>query len=276
MNHQPRKVRGGIRLRSTTDDLRRNPPAAWILEALDESFAPDRRVAGLTYAVDGQVRTLEIHPGCVEAVVQCTRERPHRVEILLPVVPSGGWVQVAERMAREARIAARLAAGRVPASLAGIFRECGLSPVADELNINCTCRSKRPCKHAAAALFLAAEHVSAEPMRYFDLRGTSAEDLLGKLRQARMLDAQGQATAHARLNIDDVREHPPLEACTESFWRCPRPLSDAESAQMPPHLPHALLRRLGLSPMQGKFPMAGLLETIYDDVTAAARDTAGD
>jgi hypothetical protein len=41
---------------------------------------------------------------------------------------------------------------------------------------------------------------------------------------------------------------------------------------MPPHLPHALLRRLGQSTMVGKFPFAGLLETIYDDVARNATE----
>ena len=48
------------------------------------------------------------------------------------------------------------------------------------------------------------------------------------------------------------------------------PLKDADRAPMPTHLPHTLLRRLGISPMNGKFPMVGLLETIYDDVSVAA------
>jgi hypothetical protein len=45
---------------------------------------------------------------------------------------------------------------------------------------------------------------------------------------------------------------------------------------MPAHLPHTLLRRLGISPMDGKFPMVGLLETIYDDVSKVAREQRTD
>jgi hypothetical protein len=36
-------------------------------------------------------------------------------------------------------------------------------------------------------------------------------------------------------------------------------------------VPHALLRRLGPSPMNGRFPLVGLLASVYDTVAAAAR-----
>jgi uncharacterized Zn finger protein len=107
-------------------------------------------------------------------------------------------------------------------------------------------------------------------MLFFELRGTTTEDLLGKLRQARTLDAKGQAVAHASVHRDDLPIVLPVEDCLEDFWRCPHPVQDADSSSMPHHLPHALLRRLGQSTMVGKFPFAGLLETIYDDVARNA------
>ena len=96
--------------------------------------------------------------------------------------------------------------------------------------------------------------------------------LLIKLRQARTLDAKGEARAHASIREDDVPNLPALEDCLEDFWRSPHSLKEADQAPMPAHLPHTLLRRLGISPMEGKFPMVGLLETIYDDVSNVARE----
>jgi len=136
----------------------------------------------------------------------------------------------------------------------------------------CSCGDKRPCKHAAAALFLTAERLLSMPMLFFELRGTTTEDLLGKLRQARTLDAKGQAVAHASIRSDDLPAILPIEDCLEDFWRCPHPVKEADSSPMPNHLPHALLRRLGQSTMVGKFPFAGLLETIYDDVARNAAE----
>ena len=109
-------------------------------------------------------------------------------------------------------------------------------------------------------------------MLFFELRGTTPEDLLGKLRQARTLDAKGQAVAHAGVRSDDLPVIPAVEDCLEDFWRCPYPTHEVDVSPMPHHLPHALLRRLGSSTMQGKFPFAGLLETIYDDVSRNASE----
>jgi hypothetical protein len=38
-----------------------------------------------------------------------------------------------------------------------------------------------------------------------------------------------------------------------------------------PFAPHALLRRLGQSPLQGKFPLVGLLASIYDSIAEDGR-----
>jgi len=266
--HRPRRV--SMRLKSAIEDLRSHPPASWVVETIDAVFSLDRVVAGMTYAMDSQVRTLNITEGKITAKVQCTDERPHKLQIDIPILSSDDWVKVARRMAVEARIAARLSAGKVPSSLAGMFRDCGLEPIANGLKPDCSCKDKRPCKHAAAALFITAEQLLSMPMLFFELRGTSTADLLGKLRQARTLDAKGQVRAHASIRNDALPIMPALEECLDDYWRCPHSTQHADSSPMPHHLPHALLRRLGQSPMQGKFPFAGLLETIYDDVATNA------
>ena len=267
---KPRPKKLSMRLKSAMEDLRSHPPASWMLETIDTVFSPANVVAGMTYAMDGQVRVLKIREGVITASVQCTEEKPYKLQIDISILSSDDWVKVARRMAVEARIAARLSAGRVPSSLAGIFRDCGFEPIANGLKPVCSCGDKRPCKHAAAALFLTAERLLSMPMLFFELRGTTTEDLLGKLRQARTLDAKGQAVAHASVRSDDLPAILPIENCLEDFWRCPHPVKEADSSPMPNHLPHALLRRLGQSTMAGKFPFAGLLETIYDDVARNA------
>jgi uncharacterized Zn finger protein len=261
-----------MRLKSAMEDLRSHPPASWMIDTIDTVFSPANVVAGMTYAMDGQVRTLKIREGVISASVQCTDEKPFKLQIDIPVLSSDDWVKVARRMAVEARIAARLSAGKVPSSLADMFRDCGLEPIANSLQPECSCGEKRPCKHAAAALFLSSERLLTMPMLFFELRGTTTEDLLGKLRQARTLDAKGQAVAHAGIRNDDLPNIREIESCLEDFWRCPHPLEDADASPMPHHLPHALLRRIGQSTMQGKFPFAGLLETIYDDVARNATE----
>ena len=58
----------------------------------------------------------------------------------------------------------------------------------------------------------------------------------------------------------------PLDAPIEEFWRPGLALSQLEN--MPPahHAPMALLRRLGPSPLEGRFPLVGLLASAYESI----------
>jgi uncharacterized Zn finger protein len=267
-----RKGKPSMKLKTSLEDLRIHTPSAWIIESIEKNFAMDRLVAGQNYAMDGQIRFLKLSVGLITAKVQCTEEKPFRLEIKIPVLTSDEWTKVAQRMAGEARIAARLSAGKVPSNLAMMLQDCGLSSFADDITVRCGCGAKKPCKHAAAAMFLTAQRMLAFPLTFFEMKGTDKDDLLIKLRQARTLEAKGEARAHASIREDDLPVMLPLEECIEDFWRAQYATKDADRAPMPAHLPHTLLRRLGISPMDGKFPMAGLLETIYDDISKAARE----
>lgn len=267
-----RKGKPSMKLKTSIEDLRIHTPSAWVIDSIEKNFAMDRLVAGQNYAMDGQIKFLKMTEGMITAKVQCTVERPFRLEIDIPVLSSDDWTKVAQHMAGEARIAARLSAGKVPSSLAMMLHDCGLASFADDITVRCGCKAKKPCKHAAAAMFLTAQRLLAFPLTFFAMKGTDKDDLLIKLRQARTLEAKGEARAHASVRDDDLPVLLPLEECLEDFWRSPHSTKEADRAPMPAHLPHTLLRRLGVSPMDGKFPMAGLLETIYDDISRDARE----
>ncbi len=271
-----KKGKPSLKLKTAIEDLRLHTPSAWVIESIHKNFSMDRLVSGQTYAMDGQIRSLQISKGRIKSSVMCTEEKPHRLEINIPVLTSDQWTKISQRMAGEARIAARLSAGKIPSNLSTMIEDCGLDAFADELSVHCSCKDKKLCKHAAAALFLTAERMLATPLLYFELRGTNKDELLIKLRQARTLEAKGEARAHASIREDDIPTLPQLEDCLDDYWRSPHPLKEADRALMPTHLPHTLLRRLGISPMGGKFPMVGLLETIYDDVSNVAREQRRD
>jgi len=267
-----KKGKASMKLRTATEDLRLHSPSAWVMESIDSNFSADRIVAGLTYAMDGQIRTLKLSKGKIVSTVQCIEERPFKLEIEVSVLSSDEWVQVAKLMAMEARMAARLSAGRIPPTLSSMLRACNQSAFIDKIKSTCTCKDKKPCKHAAATMFLVAERLLATPLVYFEIRGTDKEELLIKLRQARTLDAKGQAKAHASIREDTLPEFAPIESNVDSFWKMPHSPKEADQAPMPLHLPHMLLRRLGNSPLDAKFPMVGLLETIYDEISQVARE----
>lgn len=120
---------------------------------------------------------------------------------------------------------------------------------------------------AACACLLFAEQLSREPRGAIALRGLDPTRLLDRLRQARTIRARGVASAHVDPMIPETQGEPPaLESVVEDYWRAGPRLHEFEIAPPPKHVDHALLKRLGPSPLPGRFPLVGLLASIYDTV----------
>jgi uncharacterized Zn finger protein len=195
-------------------------------------------------------------------------------------------------MVTEAVYAAKLLAGEFPAGFDELMSsmiepqwlriadwpeprtEISVTGPSRQLRSSCTCDDDPPCKHGAAAGFIVAERLLEQPMLIMTLLGMPADQVLEQLKRTRSIQSRGMTSAHADALAPESRvQAPPLEACIDDFWRNPpgsAELSDLENQPPLEHVPHALLRRLGPSPLNGKFPMVGLLASVYDAVSAAA------
>ena len=267
---QPKRVRHGIKFRRKQglDGLPWH--AAAFVAAVEEGIRPDAKVLGMEYALAGQVANYTVSPGVVEAAVQGRGLKPYQVRIAVKPLSREEWDVVIGRMAGEAVYAARLLTGEVPESIEECFAAAGrhlLPAPGDGVQTQCDCGLDQPCKHVAAAAYLVAERIEVDPVVLFALRGLDGELLLERLQEQRTLQTSGVSQAHATASHEeDTGGLPPLEQCVSDFWRPGSDLDSAESAPMPEHVPHAILRRMGPSPMGGKFPMVGLLASIYDSV----------
>jgi uncharacterized Zn finger protein len=276
----PRRVRNGIRLRNRDAATASN----WIAErwlALVESAAGgDEREKGFAYARSGQTVALEIECGMVRGRVQGTAPQAYETRIHVAPFGESDWQRVIDAMAGEALYAAALLSREVPRSMDELFAALELRFLASEptvaesppaVRFECTCNAQAPCKHALALAYLLAERFSEEATAIFDLYGMPADRVQERLRQARSMHTRGVAAAHADPFITESQvEPPPLEECLEDFWRCGPRLAELEVAPPPQHVKHALLRRLGPPPLGGRFPLVGLLASIYDAVADAA------
>jgi uncharacterized Zn finger protein len=269
---QPRRVRHGIKFRRKLGLEGLPWHAARFVEAVEAGIRPDAKVMGMEYALAGQVANYTVSPGVVEAAVQGRGVRPYQVRITVKPLSREEWDKVIERMAGEAVFAARLLTGEVPESIEACFTAMDrhlLPAEGDGVQTHCDCGLEQPCKHVAAAAYLMAERIEVDPVVLFALRGLDGELLLERLQEQRTLQTSGISQAHATAAVEeDTGGLPPLELCAADFWRPGTALDEAESAATPEHVPHALLRRMGPSPMGGKFPMVGLLASIYDSVRA--------
>ena len=298
----PRKVRHGIKLQGTllsdsqiepnaTD--RTSKPAAssgaqlgrrWL--SLVESAAESAQLAaGLEYARSGQVVNIEFQAGAVTGQVQGSGARPYPVQINVPMFTAEQWSQIIDAMADEAVYVAKLLADEWPPGTDELLAARHLSPLppdAESLKFKCGCAasqgSAHVCKHIVALAHIAAEQIAHQPLVVFAMLGMPAEQVLERLRRVREIQMRGEAVAHATAQIPQAGiETVPLEQCLDDFWRAGGRSGEWEQfsfSSSPHHVQHALLRRLGPPPMNGKFPLVGLLASVYDAVSAAANRAA--
>lgn len=284
----PRRVRNGLKLRRKDGPLP-FPADRWKAALLGE-ISEDLLIAGEDYARQGQITAFAIVvPDLVadrarevvriDATVQGSAPRPYATSIEILSWTRIQWEAAIKAMAQEAIYSAKLLAGELPIAVEELCAALGaqLLPRPEErFTIRCTCEgaSETGCKHMVAATLLMIERLAEAPLIAFNLRGLPHETAMARLHEARALHTHGHSAAHGAATPRSATR--PFEACLADFWRPGPQLAELDRPERPEHVPHALLRRLGPSPLQGKFPLVGLLASIYDSVREEAKRIRGD
>jgi uncharacterized Zn finger protein len=275
---KPRRVLGGVRLTARKPGIE----APWVVQRwmrLVESAAPgDQLAEGLEYARLGQARSLDVAAGSITARVQGRLPRAYSTVIRMPLFTHTQWEPVIGVMLEQARYAASLLAGELPANIEDLFVPFGLKlfPAGpSDLAIACNCavfaEGQGPwCKHACCVMALVADRLAADPFLIFTLRGLRQDDLIESLRQRRVAGSAKAVSGSSPIYTPHLpgiadRQSPALQDCLSSFWSAGPGLDDLDLPIEPPDVVHPLLRRIGPSPFAGaKFPLVGLLATCYD------------
>ena len=270
----PRRVRNGVRLRSRDEQPEFNWPAAPYLATILGDTDDATHLKGIEFARKGQTVSLDIEPARMAAAVQDEPVKPHNVVIDIDPISRDEWDRIITTIAREARYAAKFVTGDISAEVAAPFDQLGLSllPAPNQLSISCDCGTKR-CHHVAASAYLLAERMTLEPLLVLTLRGLYGPLFLERLQEARLLVTNGVSRAHPVPSAASVaRELRKPEDSIEDYWSTRGALAAFERTSRFQHAPHALLRRLGSTPLIGKFPLVGLLASIYDSIADASRE----
>lgn len=278
----PRRVPGGIKPRFDAASRESRWYARDWEAVASKLFSADAWDAGAKHAEAGQTVSIGVKDGALDAKVQGTRRAPHEVRIAWRAFSDEEVERLLEGLTEQAIHATRLAEGEVSDAAEEFFRGLDLALVPrDEAEIEVEVDEEPPngatAEYAAAAARLLPDLLIDDPRHALRLRGVEPEELLERVRQRRLAQTHGVVSAHADPFIPATRrESPPLEACVDHFWLPPREPEDVPTEPLTyPH--HALLRRLGPSPLAGRFPIVGLLASIYDDVAKdAKRSREGD
>ncbi len=265
---RPIDVKGGIRAASRRGDFGSNWWAKRWMETLEQFSIGARLSRGRSYARRGQVLSIDVQNGVVEAQVQGSRKRPYNVEVSVRTIGQADWERLRQALAEQPVIAASLLAGRMPENIEDTFKAVGLSMFparGDDLETDCSCPDwSNPCKHIAAVYLLLGEEFDRDPFLIFRMRGMDREDLLGEEFHRSAQTIEGPPLAPEPLPVDP-----------EAFWANPLPALasvDLGTATVP-DMHAALPQQLGRFPFwQGERDLTAKLEEIY---AAASQRAAG-
>jgi uncharacterized Zn finger protein len=295
---RPIRVAGGIRARSTRGSIGSSWWSRRFITVL-ESFALGTRLTrGRAYARAGQVLSLEITAGLIQATVQGSRPQPYQVRIGLPPFGPDTWQRLETELAGQAVHSAALLAGEVPPELEEAVTRCGASlfpAKLAELDLRCSCPDQVvPCKHLAATFYLLAESFDADPFGILRWRGRDRSELLTRLRELRAADGAppkrtrrrktsdvrtsretagprwGAAAALDGVALPDHR----VDAAPDEFWWSAVPLPPPVAT--PPVDADLVLRTLAEpAPALGGEALRGRLRELYLAFGAAGDQPAG-
>jgi uncharacterized Zn finger protein len=174
--------------------------AAWV-EALEQRarLDPNRLPRGRDYARSGAVGELILAPGEARAQVQGRKTEPYEVRIRVRRFTDEEWDRVLTAISARLGHAAALLDGELPPQIAEDAASAGLDllPGGGEIGPRCSCPDDAdPCKHSAAACYLVADALDADPFVLLLLRGRTRDQVLAGVRTRRR-SAPGEAPAGA-------------------------------------------------------------------------------
>ncbi len=220
---KPRAAKGGIKARAQRGGFGTQWWAKRWIAVLEGLQLGARLQRGRHYARAGQVLDITIAAGLVTARVQGSRVHPYRVTIRVATLGKPAWRKIAERIASEARFAAKLLAGEMPADIEEAFADAGASlfpTTLRELHTDCSCPDwANPCKHVAATYYLIGEEFDRDPFLLFVLRGSTKATLFAELHDI--------APPRSTVAKGDVA----LPASSDAFWRGAPLMNAAVSAE---------------------------------------------
>lgn len=143
-----------------------------------------------------RVKTLEVLPGAISAVVQDRDAGACTVAVRVEPLRDEQWDRVGEQLSSLVMVNAQILSGAMPPEIEQVFTDAGahLLPQRGEVTTACSCCSTAPCRHLPLIFALFTEMLNDDPGLLFTLRGRDRQQVLRAVREARSAP-QGAAGA---------------------------------------------------------------------------------
>lgn len=240
--------------------------------ALIEGMSPPEPLrAGRALARTEAVLSVRRSGNLVVAMVRDQGEQLFKPRLAVRTFRPADWARVERALGAQARYAASLLAGSLPAGIEDVFAQLGLALLptrADDLAMDCTCADwQRPCAHLVAACHQLAGTMDLDAFALLALRGRERDALLAEIRRhrpgtvARPVHGSGAygsplGAREAAGPADSATEREPVDGGERSlpssmaaFWSAPTPgdgwSSGPDHQAAPPVRPDILLDLCG-------------------------------
>jgi uncharacterized Zn finger protein len=252
-------------------DLRWSHQFIAMLESLrmGTTFSVGRR-----YARAGNVRSLTVSSSIVTALVVDEDGETYRSRIATKAFSAADWARIERALSGEARYAATLLAGHLPADLDRVLEGFGLSLFPQSLSdlvMDCDCPGwQKPCRHLTAACYVLADEFDNDPFTILAWRGKGRDELLEQLRSHRV-----SQTSH--VGRAQQAGAPEARAGNAGFWAAgPRLPKPAEPLPGTVVRGDAILDQLDqLQLTAGRFEVTDLLRDVYRTLGCQSTESDG-
>ncbi len=281
----PRTASGGIKSQTARGSFGKNWWAQRWLSVLESLELGGRLARGRVYARRGQVLSIDIKEGAIDARVQGSRFQPYDVKIQVKTIPLEQWILLSETAFNQAIVAAKLLAGEMPQDIEQLFAQHQLSlfpKSMDDLKTECSCPDySNPCKHIASVYYLLGEEFDRDPFLIFLMSGFSKEKLIDLITEtnepvkssSKARTRPGSTTKKSTAKLGEgitasskgssQKVQQPLSLPLEDFWKvqsCSHLIGSVSAPALRAYLP----KRLGnFSFWRSNYPFIPTLEQIY-------------
>ena len=213
------------------------------------SFTISSRIdKGREYARAGNVLSIEVSKGEIEAEVQGGKLTPYKVNMEIDSFSKQQWEKIMNIMARKAIFCAKLLNGEMPENIEEAFKEGGVSLFPKKqihLITECSCPdAANPCKHIAAVHYMLGLEFDKDPFVILKLRGMDKEEFLKALRILRSGDESNQIKRKkqrkSKRTIEDLKRE------FENFHGIDEEVLNMTFSYVTPGVKHGIIKTLGI------------------------------